>query len=408
MHRTTALLLWTLMACTASCAAADWPQFLGENRDGVSKETCLAHAWPAGGPKVLWTVQLGEGFGPACVRAGRVYVLDREGDKTDILRCLDLATGKEHWNSSYAAPGQYVQPGSRTTPAADDTHVFAVSPVGDMHCVGIATGKVVWKKHLLKDFGGSGLPPAGVCQSPLLVKGALIVAPLTSQVGVVALEKATGKVLWKSPALGQQMYASPLLTQVDGVEQVVVVSQTRVDAVQVGTGKLLWTFDGWRCNQPAPNPTPIGDGRFFWAASYGLGGIMFKVARQGEGFAVTRLFENGRCKPVIHNALLYQGHLYVNSNALMCLDLDGNIKWTTARAATFEMGNLIIADGLIYVLDGASGTLYMVQASPEGYKELGKAQILEGPQVWSPMALGNGKLVLRDKKQMKCLDIKTP
>jgi outer membrane protein assembly factor BamB len=85
-----------------------------------------------------------------------------------------------------------------------------------MHCVGIATGKVVGKKHLLKDFGGSGLPPAGVCQSPLLVKGALIVAPLTGQVGVVALERATGKVLWKSPALGQQMYASPLFVNAGG------------------------------------------------------------------------------------------------------------------------------------------------------------------------------------------------
>jgi outer membrane protein assembly factor BamB len=356
---------------------------------------------------VLWTVQLGQGFGPACISAGRVFVLDRQRNQTDILRCLDLAGGKEQWSFSYGAPGQYVQPGSRTTPAADDKHVYTVGPAGDIYCVNITTGKPVWNKHLLKDFGGS-LPPAGVCQSPLLLKDALIVAPLSAEVGVAAMDKATGKVLWKSPPLGQQMYASPLPARVDGLDQVVVVSQTRVGAVDANTGKLLWTFDGWRCNQPATNPTPIGDGRFFWAASYGLGGIMFKVAREGDGFAVTRVFEIGRCKPVIHNALLYEKHLYVNSNALMCLDLDGNVKWTSARSATFEMGNLIIADGLIYILDGASGTLRMVQASPEGYKELGKAQVLEGKELWAPMALSDGRLILRDQKQMKCLDVKGP
>jgi outer membrane protein assembly factor BamB len=408
VDRTIALWLSILVACTGSCAAADWPQFLGENRDGISTETGLARAWPAGGPKVLWTVPLAEGFGPACIRDGRVYVLDREAHRTDILRCLDLATGKQHWTFPYTAPGQYVQPGSRTTPACDGTHVFAVGPAGDIHCVTAADGKVVWKKHLLRDFGGGPLPPAGVCQSPLLASDALIVAPLTGQVGVAALAKTTGEVLWKSPPLGDQMYASPRVAQVDGADQVVVVGRTRVDAVEVGTGKPLWTFDGWRCNQPATNPVPVGDGRFFWAASYGLGGIMLKVARQGEAFEVTRLFENRRFKPVMHNPLFYRGHLYLNSNALMCLDLDGNVMWTSGRTARFEMGNLLIADGLIYILDGAGGSLTLAEASPEGYNELATAKVLDGPQVWSPMALSNGRLVLRDKRKMKCLDVKAP
>jgi outer membrane protein assembly factor BamB len=273
--------------------------------------------------------------------------------------------------------------------------------------VDAATGKAVWRRHLLKDFGAA-LPPAGVCQSPLLVGETVVVAPLSDDVGVAALEKATGNVAWKSAPVGPQMYASPVAARVDGVDQVVVVSRTAVAGVEVGTGKVLWTFDGWRCNHPATNPTPIGDGRFFWAASYGLGGVMFKVARQGEAFTVSPLFENRRCRPVMHNTLLYGGHLYANSNALMCLDLEGNLKWSSARTARFEMGGLLIADGLIFVLDGAGGTLTLVQADPSEYRELASARVLDGPQVWAPMALADGKLLVRDARQMKCLDVSAP
>ena len=394
-----------------SLAAADWPQFLGPTRDGVAPKGKLARTWPAGGPKVLWTFELGMGFAGPAIRDGKVYVLDRVKDARDVLRCLDLAKGKQQWSFAYDAPGKLDHNGSRTTPAVDDKHVFIIGPFGHFHCVDKATHKAVWSKHLLDDFGGRR-PNWGVAQSPLLYKKAVIVAPLGRKAGVVAYDRASGKELWRSRAVGRMAYVSPMVTTIDGVDQVVVVTTRRVVGLDAADGKVLWTYGGWRCNIPIPAPTAVGDGRLFITGGYNAGSAMIKVTREEGKFTATELFKIKPMGSQIHNALLHEKHLYVNCNTnskrdgLVCFDLDGKVKWQQKRSPNFERGNLILADGLIYIMDGKAGVLRIVKPDPDKYTELARVKVLGGAKIWAPMAVSGGKLIIRDQRRMKCLEVK--
>ena len=398
-------------ALLASVSGADWPQFLGPTRDGVAKETKLPRTWPEGGPEVLWTFELSRGFAGPAIQDGMVYVLDRVKDAQDVLRCLDLGSGQEQWSFAYDAPGKLDHNGSRTTPAVDDKHVFVIGPFGHFHCLDKATHEVVWKKHLLNDFGGKR-PNWGVAQSPLLHKKAVIVAPLGRKAGVIAYERATGKELWRSRAVGAMAYVSPMITTIDGVEQVLIITTRRVVGLDAADGKLLWSYSGWRCNIPIPAPTAIGDGRLFITGGYNAGSVMIKVARTGGKFAAAELFKIKLMGSQLHNALLHDKHLYVNCNTnnkrdgLVCFDLDGEVKWQTKKAPNFERGNLILVDGLIYIMDGSTGVLRIVRPDPEKYTELARVRVLGGAKIWAPMAVSGGKLVLRDQRRMKCLKLK--
>ncbi|HAU36227.1 MAG TPA: hypothetical protein DCX07_00735 [Phycisphaerales bacterium] len=409
-------LVLTILALTP-CVLGDWPQFLGPDRTGVAKtDAKLARSWPADGPQVLWTVALGEGFAGPAVKDGKVYLLDRQGDN-DVLRCLNLADGKELWKYSYAAPGRFGDPkyaGSRTTPTVGDKFVFTVGPFGHLHCVSLATHQPVWSHHILKDFGG-GVPGWNVAQSPVLYKNWVIVAPQSKQAGLAAYEQATGKLVWKSEPFGSMQYASPLVTTIDGVDQVLMVANqgkggTRIVGADARDGKILWSYTGWNCNIPVPSVTAIGDGRFFITGDYGAGCAMWKVARSGQSWEATELFRNRNSGSHIHNALLYEGHLYSNSSrdgkGLVCQDLEGKTVWNTGKSPSFDLGgNLIIVNDLIYILDGNGGALHVVEASAAGYKQLAKADLLEGQKVWAPMAFSGGKLLIRDQKQLRCVDV---
>ncbi len=401
-----------VVALAMSVSFADWPQFLGPDRNGVSDETGLARSWPKDGPRVLWTRKLGQGFGAAAIQDGKVYVLDREENKRDALLCLDLATGREEWRYAYDAPGKLSHNGSRSTPAVDKKYVFTIGAFGDFHCISKATHKPVWKKHLLRDFGGKR-PGWGVSQSPVLYGNLVIVAPLGAQGGVVAYDKSSGKEIWKSKPLGKMEYASPLVTTIDGVDQVVTLSSRgRISAVDAKKGSLLWSYKGWKCNIPIPSPLAIGDGRLFITGGYGAGSSLFKVQRQSDTFAAVELFKIKQPGSIIHNALFYKGHLYVKHNnkkaskGITCLDLKGNVKWTRGKAASYDFGGMVLADGMIFNLDGKEGKLRLIEASPGGYKVLASVQVFAGgQQIWAPLALSDGKLVIRDQKQMKCLDV---
>jgi outer membrane protein assembly factor BamB len=410
-----------LLALTtaAPLLAADWPQFLGPERTGIAPDKGLLRAWPEGGPKTLWTIDLGPGFGGPAIADGKVYLMDRMGDKNqakDALRCLDLATGKEEWNLTYEAPGKMEYNGSRGTPAVDAKHIFAIGAVGNFTCVDKATHLAVWSKHLLKDFGTKP-QDYGVAQSPVLYQDLVIVAPQTKTVGLVAYKRDTGQEAWRSPPTGPMSHVTPALANIGGVDQFVMIGQnSTISGVAAASGELLWSFKSknWTNDTPIPSATPIGDGRFFITGGYKCGSMMIKVAKNGDKFAASEVFNIPKHGAIIHNALLHKDHLYVNCttksefDGLMCFDLDGNIKWETGRSPNFEKGAILIADDLLLALDGKTGALALAQAAPDGYKELARAKVLDGKggDIWAPMALSDGKLLVRDQKQMKCLLLK--
>jgi len=424
-----------LLAAAVPLAWADWPQFQGPDRNGISSETGLAQKWPAGGPKVLWTLRLGPGFASPAIKDGKVYILDRPSGQGDVLLCLDLNTGKELWKCAYDAPGKVALNGSRSTPTIDDKHVYVVGVLGDFHCISLETHQVVWRKHLVKDFQAR-LPRWGVSQSPSLYKNLVIVAPQGRAVGVAAFDRDTGEVVWKTKALpGGQSYVSPVVTQIGGVATVMSTSATprrrrrragraprptvkgQVVGMAADTGKILWTYDGWGCSIPISYPTTIGDGRLFVTGEYGAGSAMIKLEQAGGQFTVEELYTTQECGAQIHQPILHKGHLYMISNGnkrrdgLVCLALDGTVKWRTKDiegAPNFERGGIMLADGMLYVIEGQKGTLHLVEPSPEGYKEVSRVKLLEGKQMWAPMALSDGKLLLRDQRQLKCLDLRNP
>jgi outer membrane protein assembly factor BamB len=231
---------------------------------------------------VLWTVPLGKGFGGPAVKDGQVYILDRDGSKGDILRCFELATGKELWRYAYDAPGAPSPSGSRSTPAVDERFVYSVGPFGHFTCVDRATHQPVWRKHFGTDFGATQ-PRWGIAQNPLLCGDLVIVAPQGQKAGVAAFEKATGRVVWSSPylpgmassAAWQGSYSSPILARIGGVDHVVVlaakvatkegklVSRGQVAGISARDGSALWSYTGWQSEIPIPYAAVAGVGRLF-------------------------------------------------------------------------------------------------------------------------------------------------
>jgi len=404
-----------LALAVGAAVAGDWPQFLGPDRNATSKETGLARSWPESGPPVLWTNKTGIGYGGAVVLGDEVFILDRDSDGgKDTLRCLSLATGEDKWSYSYSAPGKFSHNGSRSVPAVDANNVYTVGALGDFYCVSRKTHKPVWKKQLLRDFGGKK-PMWVVAQSPLLYKDMVIVAPQGRSAGVIACDRATGEIKWKTPALGSGMnYCSPTIATIGGTEQIVTVTgerQSQVTGIDASNGKVLWTYTGWSCRIAITSATVIGDGRLFITGEYGAGSAMIKVTASGTKFKAEELYKTQVCGSQIHQPLLYEGHLYMHSNGnkrndgLLCITLDGKPKWKSNRSPNFGRGGLILADGLIISMEGTDGVLHLIEPSPDGLKIISKVKLLGGKEIWAPLALSNGKLIIRDQNQIKCLDI---
>ena len=403
-----------LVLIVSRVMATDWPQYLGPDRNGISRETRLKRSWSEDGPNVLWTFPLGEGFAGAAVSNGKVYVLDRVGNERDVLRCIDLVTGKEGWTFAYDAPGKFERHGSRSVPTIEGNYIYTCGPLGHVHCIDKNTHKAVWKKNVWTDFGGGEVPTWGITQNPLIYGDLLILASQTEKAGVVAYDKLTGSMQWASPALpGEPGYVSPKVINIGGDDHLVMISANgAVIGVESKTGKVLWSYEGWQCKIPVPNVTEIGDGRIFITGGYKAGSAMIKVEKEGNVFVVRELYKTQEFGTHVHPAINYRGHLYGHcstndrQDGMVCMDFDGNVKWKTKRSPLFDKGGFILVDGLILSIDGNKGFLYLIEPNPNGFKELASAKLLDTNQCWAPLALSDGKLLIRDHKQMKCVVVR--
>jgi outer membrane protein assembly factor BamB len=403
-----------MLTLSSFVLATDWPQYLGPNRNAVSTETGIKRTWPTEGPEVLWTVQLGEGYGGAAVSKGVVYLLDRDGESGDVLRAFDLISGKQNWTFAYDAPGVLDRGGSRSVPAIDGNYIYACGPFGHFHCVDIRTHKAVWAKNVWTDYSSEDLPRWGIAQNPLIYGDLVILASQTQKTGLVAYDKSTGEEKWASPALpGKAGYVSPKIVTLEGEDHVVMISADgAVMGLEPQTGKQIWSYSGWQCKIPVPNVTEIGDGRIFITGGYRAGSAMIRVEKKSGSFVVSEEFKTDEFGTHVHPAILHDGHLYGHCSTnetrdgLMCLSLDGKVKWETGRNPLFDKGGFILVDGLFLSVDGNKGWLYLIEPSPDGFKELSKAKLLDTITCWAPLALSDGKLLIRDQKQMKCVVVK--
>jgi outer membrane protein assembly factor BamB len=394
----------------------------------------LARAWPPGGPKVLWKVPVGEGYGGAAIHGDSVFILDRVGDTGDALRRIRLADGKELWRYAYDAPGKYAHGGSRSTPATDGNLVYSIGPYGHVIAVRFADGVLAWKADLLGDWGAKR-PHWCVSSSPLLMEERMIVMPWGAKAALVAYDKKTGAVLWTTPnpkAIDQE-YQSPVPMTYDGREMVLAAGkQGYLIGADARTGRLLWECEAF----PKGNfwhivsPLPIEGGRIFMTSGYKRGSVMLalralseeekrKPERRDREYKVVELWRNQNMGSHCAQVLYYKGYLYGNSfdvgggpsaalsGGLRCLTLDGKIVWdSAAQKRRFDLGSLLIADGLVYIQQGKTGELVMAEATPEGYRELGAALFLDPGENWAALALKDGKLLVRDQAhRLACVEV---
>jgi outer membrane protein assembly factor BamB len=422
----------------------------GPEATGASPETGLAHSWPPEGPATLWTVDVGEGFAGPAARDGQVFFLDRIRDEQDVLRCLDLATGRELWRLGYDAPGSLPHNGSRNVPTVDEQYIFTVGPFGQFRCVDRATHQLLWAAHLVDDFkdpqtdtGKSAetreeklaraqLPMWGMTQAPCLYKDLVVVAPQTQSTGLVAYEKKTGKIQWRSGYIGRNWYShvSPCLTTLAGVQQIIMLAQPSdpeksprdappaiISSIDPDNGRILWkTQTPGPYKIPITEPLRVADDRLFITGGYTLGCLMLQVRRVGGEWEPTLIFHRKTVAAFLHSPILYHDRIFVTSfkdqggshSGLVCLSTEGEPLWETGPALQFESGASLIADGLAFVMHGRTGQLYLFELSDSGPKLVAQAKVLDarGGDAWAPMALSDGKLLVRDQHQMKCLEVR--
>jgi outer membrane protein assembly factor BamB len=349
---------------------------------------------------------MGEGYAGAAVLHGRVFVLDYDMAKQeDALRCLSLADGKEIWRRSYPVVVKRNHGMSRTAPAVTDKYVVTLGPKCQVMCCEVATGKQCWFKDLVTEFGTT-VPEWYAGQCPL-IDGDKVILATGGKALMVAVDLATGKVLWQShnPRGWKMTHSSILATTDQGKRIYVYCGSGGVAGVSAADGKIVWDTTDWVISTATlPTPIPIGDGRLFLCGGYDSGAMMIQM----QGDSVKTLW---RLKPEVFGSdqqtpILYKGYIYgvIPGGQMACLDLNGKQVWTSGPMSRFGLGAYVMADGLIYALND-TGTLTMIDANPNGYKALGSLKILPGPDAWGPMAVVSGRLIARDLTKMICIDI---
>ena len=401
-----------------------WPRFRGEKYDAIAHDTIpLARAWPSDGPKRLWSIKVGEGHAAAAVHNGRVYVMDYDREnELDVLRCLSLADGKEIWQFSYPVKIKRNHGMSRTIPAVNDKYVVAIGPKCHVSCLDAKTGKCYWLFDMVERFGTT-VPVWYAGQCAMLDGDLAILAPggtsdkKDGNSLVLALDCKTGNVVWKSPNPRRwtMTHVSIMPMEFAGKKTYVYCGKGGVAGVSAKDGRLLWDTTAWKIGiATVPSPLVLPDGKIFCCGGYNSGAVMLQLVEEGDRIAVKTLarFKPKQFGSAQQTPILFEGHIYgvrEKDKRLVCMDLDGKELWKSPGKNKFGLGPYMIsrdtnAGGMIYLLDD-SGLMTLAEATPDGYKQLARAQVLHGHDAWGPMAMVDGRLIVRDLTQMICLDV---
>jgi outer membrane protein assembly factor BamB len=403
-----------------SQSTAAWPQFRGVHRDNVDTDDLgLAEYWPEGGPEVLWSVDLGEGYAGPAVLNGRVYVLDYdEQEQGDCLRCLSLDDGKEIWRRWYKEKIKRNHGISRTVPAVTAEHVVTVGPTCRVMCVDARSGDLRWHLDMVTEYGAT-VPLWYTGQCPLIDDGLALLAPCGKAL-MIAVDCATGEVVWQTPnpANWTMSHSSIVPMLLYGRRVYVYCAVNGMAAVAADgdeRGSVLWQTSAWANRVTAPSPVSLGDGRIFVTAGQGAGSMMLRVVPKEGAFSVEPLYRLDKtvfaCEQ--QTPLLLSGHLLGvlpkdagdTRTQLVCLNPDTGVPvWSSGKEHTFGLGPYLLADGKIFVL-GDDGVLALLKASVKEYVQLDQARVLHGRDAWGPMALVDGRLLVRDSKRMVCVAV---
>jgi outer membrane protein assembly factor BamB len=395
---------------TALGAPGDWPQFRGPNRDGASTEKGLLQDLPAGGPPLVWKATgLGIGYSTVSVVGERIYTIG-EDDTNSAVVALNAADGKKVWSAKLGKPGAPGMPafeGPRATPTVAGSLLVAVGQWGEIACLDTAQGKELWRKDYIKDFGGKR-PQWGFAESPLIDGDKVVVTPGGMEGSIVALNKKTGALIWRSKGFTDSPhYSSLIVAEIGGVRQYIQLTAESVVGVAAADGKVLWRAP--RKGKVAVIPTPIySDGYVYVTSAYGVGCNLFKISEAGGKFTAEEVYANKELSNkhggVIKVGACVYGH--ADDKGWTCQDFkSGAAKWQYNKLGK---GSLIYADGRFYLRAEDKGTVVLIEASPAGYKEHGRFEQPDrsDKKAWPYPVIAHGKLYLRDMDTLLCYDIK--
>jgi len=400
MPGSNALRFLCLSICTLAWGA-DWPQWRGLNRDGISPETGLLDSWPKGGPPLLWKIQgLGEGYSSAAISGGRLFIQGQRGDEEYVL-AFDANTGKKLWRTHTGIPfNESRGHGPRSTPTVDGDRVYALAADGMLVCLDTATGKTFWGYNIVDHFHGR-VPQWGISESPLVDGNRVIVTPGGPGAAVVALDKMTGKVLWTSQS-DPAGYSSPIAFDAGGARELAVFTGEAALGLDFASGKLLWRYERV-ANRTANIATPIvHNGEIFLSSNYGTGCVLLKSAAGGNA---SEVYFNRDMQNHYSTSVLVGEYLYGFSGSILTAMKfqTGDVAW---RNRSVGKGSLIYAEGNLYCL-GEEGVVGLVEATPAGYREKSRFEISKGGYpTWSQPVIANGKLYLREQDNLSCYNIK--
>ncbi len=383
-----------------SATGGEWPRFMGPQGNGLSAETGFRKNWNEQAPRQVWRRDLSDkGYAGPAVAQGKVFIVDRDG-KRDVVRAMDIATGKDVWTFAYDDPGRANYGFARATPTVDGDRVYTLGRNGHLHCLNVKDGSLVWQRNIVAEFKGR-TPTWQLAMSPLVDGDRLIMLPGGDK-NVAALDKRTGKTVWHGGNADRLGYATPVPVTVGGVRQYLVFNGFALTGIHTENGSVLWRQE-WRTSHDvnAALPVPVGDGRVFITSGYGRGCALLDIS----GASPRIVWENKEVVAHFSSPILYKGHLYANSDPthLVCLDpKTGEAKW---KQPGFGKGGLLIADGVIIALDGNRGDAIMVRATPEKYEELGRFRPLGG-RSWTAPVLAGGMLIVRNQSAIACFELR--
>lgn len=402
----------TGLATAASIGAIDWPQWRGPKQDDVSPETGLLQDWPEPGPKLLWTsLQAGLGYSTVSTVGDKVITSgDLDGQSSVI--CLNAKDGTRVWATAVGKPGTLGccnSEGPRSTPTIDATGgaIFALSQHGEAVALSLKDGKQLWKVDLAADLGGP-VPEWGYSSAPVVDENRVILTPGGKDGTVVALDKKSGKVIWRTTELTDgPHYSTAVVATIDGVKQYIQLTDANLVGINPADGKLLWKAA--RAGKTAVIPTPIVYGNLVYVTSgYGTGCNCFEVKKNGDKFEANELWNN---KVMVnhHGGVIRIGdHVYGHSDSKgwTCQEIKtGKMVW---QEKAFEKGAIAYADNRFVIRrENGPGTIALIEASPAGYKEHGKFNPPNRStrNSWPHPVISNGKLYIRDQEALLCYDL---
>ena len=386
--------------------SADWPQWRGPDRNGLSKESGLLQQWPASGPPLVWSISsLGAGYGSLAIKDDRIFVQGSNG-RQSIVYVLNRADGKGIWSKALGPAGNNDRgPGPRGTPTVDGDRVYVLTENGDLACLKTLDGSAVWQRNILKDFGGRNIDWE-ISESPLVDGNHVIVTPGGRGAGMVALDKLTGATVWTSKDLSDEAgYSSAVVGDVQGVRTLMTLTAEAGVGVRASDGKLMWRYRQV-ANRTANITTPIfSDNKVFYTSAYDTGGALLGLTAQNGEVKAQEIYFTREMQNHHGGVLLVNGYLYgFNNSILTCLEFStGKMMW---RNRSVGKGSLTYADGHLYI-ESEDNVVGLAEASPTGYREKGRFRIPDqGLPSWAHPVVAGGRLYIRNQRTLVEYDIR--